>query len=99
VAALGALGSGGSAYVAVDKIAAAASPVIATGCEEYQKAKAAADAVVATGAVPAALSGDAAAVEQYGDAACAAPPAGDPLSTAIWLGGLAGQLATLTHAP
>ena len=34
--------------------------------------------------------------EEYGDAACANPPSGDALSTAIWLGTLVGQLATLT---
>jgi hypothetical protein len=34
--------------------------------------------------------------EEYGDAACAKPPSGDALSTAIWLGTLVGQLATLT---
>src|SRR6266851_1694839 len=36
------------------------------------------------------------AIESFGDAACANPPSGDPLSTAIWLGNLAGQITTLT---
>jgi hypothetical protein len=38
-------------------------------------------------------------IERFGNAACgpgAAPPKGDPLSTAIWLGQLAGQITTLT---
>ena len=34
--------------------------------------------------------------KEYGDAACANPPQGDPLTTAIWLGQLIGQVATLT---
>ena len=93
---LGGIGSAGSAVTALDKLSTAASPYIAAGCSEYGKAKAAADAVVAAGAVPGAASADVGAVESFGDAACASPPAGDPLSTAIWLGGLAGQLATLT---
>ena len=41
-------------------------------------------------------NGAIATTEEYGDAACANPPQGDPLSTAIWLGQLIGQVATLT---
>jgi hypothetical protein len=37
-------------------------------------------------------------IEEYGDAACANPPAGDALSTAIWLGELVGQIGTLTSS-
>lgn len=95
---LGGLGSLGSAYAAVDKISETASPAIATGCAEYGKAKATADATIATTAVPAAAAAKIAAIESFGDAACAHPPAGDPLSTAVWLGGLAGQIAALTAA-
>ncbi len=38
------------------------------------------------------------AIESFGDAACAKTPEGDPLSTAIWLGQLAGQITTLSTA-
>lgn len=81
---------------AVDGITEAASPYIAAACGEYEKAKAAADAAIAAGAVPAAVSGKVSSIERFGDAACATPPSGDPLSTAIWLGQIAGQIATLT---
>ncbi|HEX3861776.1 MAG TPA: hypothetical protein VHY35_08780 [Stellaceae bacterium] len=74
----------------------AADSAIATACGEYTKGKSAADAVVATGIVPAAAAAKLTSVESYGDAACANPPAGDPLSTVIWLGQLVGQVATLT---
>jgi len=93
---LGGLGSAGSLYTAVDRIAEAASPFIATACAEYEKGRAAADAAVAAGAVSVADAGKVTAIESFGDAACAQPPAGDPLSTAIWLGQLAGQITTLT---
>lgn len=92
---LGGLGSAGSAYLAIDKITKAASPTIAAACGEYAKAKAAADATVAAGVVPSAIALKVVSIESFGDAACARPPAGDPLSTAIWLGQLAGQITTL----
>jgi phage terminase large subunit-like protein len=41
-------------------------------------------------------NGAIATTEEYGDAACANPPSGDALSTAIWFGTLIGQIATLT---
>jgi phage terminase large subunit-like protein len=41
-------------------------------------------------------NGAIATTEEYGDAACADPPSGNVLSTAIWLGTLVGQIATLT---
>jgi hypothetical protein len=97
-AVLGGLGSAGSAYVAVDQITTAAAPYIATACQDYQTARAAANATVAAGVVPVATGSKVASIESFGDAACANPPAGDPLSTAIWLGQLAGQIATLTSA-
>ena len=90
------LGGLGSAYVAVDKLTEAASPYIATACAEYAKAKATAGATVIAGAVSTAVAARLSSIESFGDAACARPPAGDPLSTAIWLGGLAGQITTLT---
>jgi hypothetical protein len=92
-AALGAV-SGGIAIA--DQVSAAIDPVIATACGEYRKGKATAGAVVATGLVPASVTSKVAAIESFGDAACANPPLGDALSTAIWLGQLAGQVTTLT---
>jgi phage terminase large subunit-like protein len=41
-------------------------------------------------------NGAVATTELYGDAACADPPSGDALSTAIWFGLLVGQLSSLT---
>jgi phage terminase large subunit-like protein len=43
-------------------------------------------------------NGAVATFEEYGDAACANPPSGDALSTAIWLGELVGQIGTLTSS-
>jgi hypothetical protein len=93
---LGGLGAAGSIYSAVDKITAATDPYIATACTEYQSGKAAADAVDGAGIVPIATVGKVTSIESFGDAACANPPTGDPPSTAIWLGKLAGQITTLT---
>ena len=95
-AVLAGLGSAGSVIAVVDKITEAASPYIVSACAEYEKAKAAADATVTAGVVPAAVVARLSSIESFGDAACATPPAGDPLSTAIWLGQLAGQITTLT---
>jgi uncharacterized protein YceK len=97
-AVLGGLGSAGSVYTAVDKMTEAADPYVAKACAEYATGKAAADAVIDIGLVPVAVSGKVASIESFGDAACANPPSGDPLSTAIWLGQLAGEITTLTTA-
>ncbi len=94
-AVLGAVGTAGTAYTVADKVTQAADPYIATACVQYQKGKAAADAVVGTGLVPEAVAGKVTSIESFGDAACANPPSGDPLSTAIWLGTLVGQITTL----
>jgi hypothetical protein len=96
--ALAGTGSAGSADRAVDKLTEAANPTIAKGCVEYAKAKAVADAISATSLVPATITAELSSIESFGDAACVKPPADDPLSTAIWLGHLAGQLSTLTAA-
>jgi hypothetical protein len=96
-AALDGLGAAGSIYTAVDRITQATDPYIATACTEYQKGRAAADALTAADLVPDTVAARVAMIESF-DAACANPPSGDPLSTAIWLGQLAGQLATLTGA-
>jgi hypothetical protein len=93
---IGGLGSAGSVYTALDKITEATSPFIATACAEYQKGKATADALTGAGRVPSTASVKVVSIESFGDAACANPPSGDPLSTAIWLGQLAGQITTLT---
>jgi len=97
-AVLAGLGSAGSVIAAVDTVTEAASPYIVSACAEYEKAKAAADATVAAGVVPAAVAARLASIESFGDAACTSPPKGDPLSTAIWLGHLAGQITTLASA-
>jgi hypothetical protein len=93
---IGGLGSAGSVYTALDKITEAISPFIATACAEYAKGKATADARTGAGLVPSPASAKVTSIESFGDAACATPPSGDPLSTAIWLGQLAGQITTLT---
>jgi hypothetical protein len=69
--------------------------MIKDACVAYDAGKGAADAVVKTGLVPADAEGKITSVESFGDAACASPPSGDALSTAIWLGQLVGQIATL----
>jgi hypothetical protein len=95
-AVLGGLGSAGSVYTAADKVTEAADPYVTKACAEYATGKAAADAVVGTGLVPVAATGKVTSIESFGDAACKKPPAGDALSTAIWLGKLAGQITALT---
>jgi hypothetical protein len=91
--ALGAIGGG---ITLANQVSAAVDPVIAAACAEYRNGEAAANAVIATGLVPASVTARVAAIESFGDAACAQPPSGDALSTAIWLGRLAGQVTTLT---
>jgi hypothetical protein len=98
VGGLGAAGAAGAAYAAVDGLTEEAAPYIAEGCAAYEKARAAADATLAAGVVPPAVAAKVTSIESFGDAACANPPSGDPLSTAIWLGRLAGQIGTLVGA-
>jgi hypothetical protein len=95
-AVLGGLGSAGSLYTVADKLTEAADPYVTKACAEYAKVKAAADALVGAGLVPAAVTSKLTSIESFGDAACAKPPSGDPLSTAIWLGKIAGQITALT---
>jgi hypothetical protein len=99
VAVLGGLGAAGSVYAAIDKLTEAADPYIARACAEYEQGKAAADARVGAGIVAPATVIKVTAIKSFGDAACATPPSGDPLSTAIWLGKLVGQITTLTAPP
>ena len=74
-----------------------ADATITTACGEYGKAKSAADLVTATGILPTDIAAKVTSIESFGSAACANPPSGDPLSTAIWLGQLVGQIGTLTQ--
>ncbi|HEV2336240.1 MAG TPA: hypothetical protein VGS13_12135 [Stellaceae bacterium] len=98
-AVLGGLGAAGSLYSAIDKITQATNPYVAKACAEYETGKAAADATLAAGVVASPVAGKVTSIESFGDSACATPPSDDPLSTAIWLGQLAGQLTTLTAPP
>jgi hypothetical protein len=91
--AAGALGGG---LAVANQLVGTVDGTIRIACGEYEKGRAAAEAVVATGLVGTAAVDKIRVVEEYGDAACADPPQGDPLSTAIWLGELVGQIATLS---
>jgi len=92
-----AAGAVGSGLVVANQVASTVDTTIQTACAEYAKGRAAANAVVGTGLVPSAAA-KVGIIEEYGDAACANPPAGDALSTAIWLGELVGQIGTLTNS-
>ena len=95
VAAGSALGAASGVLTIVNTVAGDADAVIKDACVAYESGKAAADAVVNTGIVPADAETKITSVESFGDAACANPPSGDALSTAIWLGQLVGQMSTL----
>jgi len=92
-AAVGAVGAG---IAIANTVSGTVDTTIQTACAAYGKGRVAANAAVGGGLVPAEAAGKARIIEEYGDAACASPPPGDALSTAIWLGTLVGQLATLT---
>ena len=92
-AATGAVGGG---LTIANQVASTVNTTIQTACGEYAKGKAAANAVIGAGVVPTAPASDVGIIEEYGDAACANPPSGDAVSTAIWLGELVGQIGTLT---
>jgi len=96
IAAGSAAGAIGGGLAVVNQVAGVVDATIQTACGEYEKGRAVANAVVGTGLVPSDASGKVSIIEEYGDAACANPPSGDALSTAIWLGTLVGQIATLT---
>lgn len=95
VAAGSAIGAASSVFTLVNAVAADADAVIKDACVAYTNGKAATDAVVKAGLVPANAAAKIASIESYGDAACADPPSGDALATAIWLGQLIGQISTL----
>jgi hypothetical protein len=96
VAAGSVAGAAGGGLAIANRVVVTADDTIATACGEYGKSRAAAEAVVGTGLVPGDAAAKVSAVEQFGDAACANPPQGDPVSTAIWLGELIGQIGTLS---
>ena len=90
-----AIGTVGAGITVANNIAGAVDTTIQTACGAYEKGKAAANAVVGTGLVPP-RGRQGRHYRGYGDAACANPPTGDALSTAIWLGTLVRQIGTLT---
>jgi hypothetical protein len=96
LAAGSAAGAIGGGLAIANQVAGTIDTTIQVACGEYEKGRAVANAVTATGLLPSDIAGKVAVIEEYGDAACANPPSGDALSTAIWLGTLVGQIATLT---
>ena len=99
VAAGAGIGAAASGLAVAGRIVDAADTALQIACGEYQKGRAAADAVGNTGVLPADIVAKVRVIEEYGNAACANPPPGDALSTAIWLGELVGQIASLTAVP
>jgi len=95
VAAGAASGSVGGALAIAEQVSGTIESVIAGACYEYGRERRVADAAVAAGVVPTGAAAKVVSIESFGDAACADPPKGDPLSTAIWLGRLTGQITTL----
>jgi hypothetical protein len=98
VAAGSALGAASGVLTIANTVASDAGVVIKDACVAYDSGKAATDAVVKTGLVPGDAEARITSIESFGDAACANPPSGDALSTAIWLGQLVGQISTLADA-
>jgi hypothetical protein len=96
IAAGSATGAVGGGLAIASQVMGAVDSTIRAACGEYAKGRAAGEALVATGLVPAGAVAKTRIIEEYGDAACANPPQGDPLSTAIWLGELVGQIAALS---
>ena len=76
--------------------AGAANTTIQTACGAYEKGPRRRQRGGRHRAGVLAAAGKVGVIEEYGDAACANPPSGSALSTAIWLGTLVGQIATLT---
>jgi hypothetical protein len=96
LAAGSAAGAIGGGIAIANEVAGAVNSTIQTACGVYLRGRAAAEAVDAAGLVPADASAKLRIIEEYGDAACANPPSGDALSTAIWLGELVGEIGSLT---
>lgn len=97
IAAGSATGAIGGSLAIADQIMGAVDSAIRAACGEYGKGRAVAEALIASGRVPPDAVTKARIIEEYGDATCASPPQGDPLSTAIWLGELVGQIGALTN--
>jgi hypothetical protein len=93
-----AVGAAGTAVTVANSVSSTVDTTIQTACAAYEKGRTAANTVVATGLLPSDVTSKVSVIEEYGDAACANPPSGDALSTAIWLGSLVGQIATLTSS-
>jgi len=91
-----AIGTIGAGLAVANSAVNTADSTIQLACTAYQKGEVAANAVVSVGIVPGDAANKVGIIEQYGDAACANPPTGDALSTAIWFGSLVGQLSSLT---
>lgn len=95
VAAGSAVGAASGILTIANTVTADADAVVKDACVAYESGKGAAAAVVKTGLVPADAEDKITSIESFRDAACAHPPSGDVLSTAIWLGQLVGQITTL----
>jgi len=96
------MGTPGAGPAAANRAAEAGDTTLQTACAEYERARGVAETMIAGGLVAAGAAAQVRSIEHYGDAACANPPpdgqtTGDALSTAIWLGTLVGQIATLTR--
>jgi hypothetical protein len=96
MAAGSAVGALGGVVATANQVAATVDPAIAAACQAYAKGKAAADALVAAKLVPTSAVAKVKSIEAFGDAACANPPSGDAVSTAIWLGQLVGEISALS---
>jgi hypothetical protein len=99
IAAGSATGAIGGGLVVANTVAGKVDNAIDKACRDYQTGRMIANAVLAAGLLPSDIATKISLIEQYGDAACANPPSGDAVSTAIWLGTLIGQLGTLASAP
>jgi hypothetical protein len=84
-----------SAVTGANQLISTAGAVVGTACAEYSHGKAAAAAIVDRGLIASATVAKLSSIESFGDAACANPPQGDPVSTAVWLGELVGEVRTL----
>jgi hypothetical protein len=96
IAAGSAAGAIGGGLAIASQVADSVDTTIRTACGEYEKGRVVADAILEAGLLPPNTAAKVRTIEEYGDAVCAAPPSGNTLSTAIWLGKLIGQIVTLT---
>jgi hypothetical protein len=73
----------GGGLMVANRVASDVDATIQKACAEYEKGRVIADAVAMTGLLTADIAGKISVIEEYSDAACANPPSGDALSTAI----------------